>query len=230
MSEEQRLSLSDNLRVPISSDDLLAKIADTENSFVERKLIKDHRGWLKTAVAFANSCPIGFPGVLFVGVDNQGNVEHHDNPPDFEKLQKSISERIEDAWPPIYHHALPLTKDGATFIAVIIPGSELRPHFAGHSYIRVGPETKKASEQQFDALIAQRNSKVRALQQLIGRIVTWYSFKDPPFGGSSNGTLIECTQFFITIDMGASRRCFPVDWVEINFDPANSRYQLIIQR
>jgi hypothetical protein len=91
MSEEIRLSLSDSLRVSISDDDLIAKMSDTENNFIERKLVKDHRGWLKTAVAFANSCPISFPGVLFVGVDNKGNVEQHDKPIHFEDLQKSTT-------------------------------------------------------------------------------------------------------------------------------------------
>jgi hypothetical protein len=229
MSEELRLSLSDSLRVPIAEDDLIAKMSDTEHNFIERKLVKDHRGWLKTAVAFANSCPIGFPGVLFVGVDNKGNVERHDKPIEFEDLQKSISARIADAWPPIYHYPQTLKKDGAEFVAVLIPGSESRPHFAGHSYIRIGPESKKASEQQFDFLIAQRSSKVRALQQLVGQRIFWFSFKDAPFGGNGSGTILNCNQFFVTIDGGTYKRCFPVDWVEINFEPVNGLYQLIIQ-
>jgi hypothetical protein len=230
MSEEIRLSFPESLRVPISEDDLVAKISDTENNFIERKLIKDHRGWLKTAVAFANSCPIGFPGVLFVGVDNNGNVERRDGHVDFEALQKSISARIADAWPPIYHYAQTLKKNGAEFVAVVIPGSDSRPHFAGHSYIRIGPETKKASEQQFALLIAERSSKVRVLQQLIGKNVHWFSFKDPPFGGNASGKLSDCNQFFLTVDMGSHKRCFPTDWVEINLEPTSGLYQLVIQR
>jgi len=150
MSEEIPLRVFDSLLVPVSEADLIKKLSDTEDNFIERKLVKDHRGWLNTAVAFANSCPIGYPGVLFVGVDNNGNVERHSNLVDFEKLQKSISERISDAWPPIYHFSQTLKKDSAEFVAVLIPGSELRPHFAGHSYVRVGPETRKASEARFN--------------------------------------------------------------------------------
>jgi hypothetical protein len=230
MDEQISLGLSDSLRVPVSADDLLKKLSDTEDNFIERKLIKDHRGWLNTAVAFANSCPIGFPGVLFVGVDNDGNIERHSSPPNFEELQKSLSSRISDAWPPIYHYSQALKKDGAEFIAVLIPGSALRPHFAGPSYIRVGPETRKASEQQFDLLIAQRSSKVRALQQLIGKNVFWDSFEDSPFGGSGNGKILECNQFFVTIACEGYQRCFPVNWIEISFEPENGLHYLIIRR
>jgi hypothetical protein len=230
MSEEIRVSLSDSLRVSVSDEDLISQVSDTESNFVERKLVKDHRGWLRTAVAFANSCPIGYPGVLFVGVENDGRIQRHDNPIDFEDLQKSISERLSDAWPPIYHFSKTLRKDGVEFIAVMVPGSEFRPHFAGHAYVRVGPETRKASEHQFDQLIAQRSSKVRALQQLIGKTVLWHSFKDPPFGGNGNGTLLDCNQFFVTIDAGTYKRCFPADWIEISLEPVSGLHHLIIQR
>jgi len=229
MEEQISLRPSDSMRVSVSEDDLIRKLSDTEDNFIERKLVKDHRGWLNTAVAFANSCPIGFPGVLFVGVDNDGNVEPHNTPVDFERLQKSISERISDAWPPIYHYSQALKKDGAEFVAVLIPCSELRPHFAGPSYIRVGPETRKVSEQQFDALIAQRSSKVRALQQLIGKDVFWYSLKDAPFGGGGRGKILDCNQFFLTISGEGYQRCFPVNWIEISFEPTNGLPNLIIQ-
>jgi hypothetical protein len=51
-------------------------------------------------------------------------------------------------------------------LAVIIPGSESRPHFAGLSYVRSGSESVEASEQQFMEFIAQRNSKA-------ARILLW---------------------------------------------------------
>ena len=54
MSEEIQLNLADSLHVSISGEDLVAKITDTENNFIERKTVADTRGWLETAVAFAN--------------------------------------------------------------------------------------------------------------------------------------------------------------------------------
>jgi hypothetical protein len=227
MSEEIGLSLSDSLRISVSDADLLASLADTENSFVERKTTSDHRGWLKTAVAFANSCPIGYPGVLFVGVNNDGTIQRHDKPPDFEKLQKSVTDKFNDAWPPIYHYSKTLRKDDAEFLAVVVPGSEQRPHFSGHAYVRVGPETRQASEDAYDQLIAQRSSKVRALHKLIGKTVHWQSLS--PFAGGANGTVVDCNQFFLTIHGENYKRCFPIDWITISFDPVNDRYNLVVQ-
>lgn len=218
----------EGLRISISSEDLLASLADTENNFIERKTISDHRGWLKTAVAFANSCPIGYPGVLFIGVNDNGAVQRHDTPPDFEKLQKSVTEKINDAWPPIFHFTKTLRKE-ADFLAVVIPGSVQRPHFSGPSYVRVGPETRKASEEQYDELIAQRSGKVREIQKLIGNTVHWHCNSVLCGTGNANGRVADCNQFFVTLDGGGYKRCFPIDWVSISFDPSNDRYVLFVQ-
>jgi hypothetical protein len=227
MSEEIQLSLTDSLHTSISDEDLVAKTSDTENNFIERKTTSDSRGWLETAVAFANSCPIGFPGVLFIGVNNDGTIQRHTNPVNFESLQKTVSERISSAWPPIFILSKTLWKDGAEFLAVLVPGSELRPHFSGHSYVRVGPETKKASEKQFEELIAQRSSKVRALQKLVGQTVLWHSLS--PFTGNSTGVVIECNQFYLTIQGLSYKRCFPIDWISISFDPDSKQFHLVVQ-
>lgn len=227
MSGEIQVSVSDSLHISVSNDDLLSKLADTENSFVERKTVSDHRGWLKTAVAFANSCPIGYPGVLFVGVNNDGTIERHNPLPNFEKLQKSISERLNDAWPPIFHFSKALRKDSSEFLAVVVPGSELRPHFSGHAYVRIGPETKQASEGGYDKFIAQRSSKVRFLQNLIGKTVLWHSLS--PFTGNNQGVVVECNQFFATVEGLNYKRCFPIEWVTISFDPDSQLFHLVVK-
>jgi hypothetical protein len=227
MSEEIEFGSEDNLSVSLSDDDLISKVTDTENNFIERKTASDTRGWLETTVAFANSCPIGFPGVLYVGVNNDGSIQHHKNPMNFEKLQKTISHVIDDAWPPIYYLSKTLQKHGHEFIAVIVPGSISRPHFSGHSFVRIGPQTKDASEAQFDDLITQRSGKVRALRKLIGRIVYWHAIGYLP--GSGNGTVMDCNQFFVTLKDGPERNCFPIDWITISFDPRNERYALVVK-
>jgi hypothetical protein len=228
MSEEIRLSLTDRLSVSLTDVDLLASLSNTEDNFIERKTIKDADGWLKTAVAFANSCPIDYPGVLYVGVDNKGFVQQHGaTPPDFEELQKKVSGVIRSAWPPIYHLPKTLRKNGLEFIAVVVPGSSLRPHFSGPSWVRVGPENREASEEQYDELLAQRSSKFRELHKLIGKIIHWKAFS--PFTGGADGTVVACNQFFITVHSQNYKRCFPIDWITINFDPGNERYDLIIQ-
>jgi hypothetical protein len=71
MSEEIQLRIGESLNVSVSDDDLRSKLTNTEGHFIERKPVKDTRSWLHTAIAFANSCPVGFPGVLFVGVPTE---------------------------------------------------------------------------------------------------------------------------------------------------------------
>jgi hypothetical protein len=225
MSEEIGLRIAESLNLSISDDDLLSKVKNREDNFIERKPVKDTRGWLLTAVAFANSCPVGYPGVLFIGVNDDGTIQQHQPPLNFEKLQMSVSARINEAWPPIYHFVKTLRIDGAEFLAVIVPGSSLRPHFSGAAFVRVGPQTKNASEDQYDALIAQRSSKVRELQKLIGKPILWTRY-----GHFHDGTVVDCNQFFLTASFdGSSNQCFPIDWITISFDPERNRHHLYVQ-
>lgn len=211
----------------VTEVELVSKLSDTENNFIERKTINNTDGWLKTAVAFANSCPIGQPGLLYVGVDDSGVVRKQAETFDFESLQKTISASIARAWPPIYFDTHILKKGELPFVAVVVFGSPLRPHFSGPAYVRIGPETRNASEEQYDELIAQRSSKVRALQKLIGQVIQWQSFGILQGGGPA--TVSDCNQFFLTVDGGTYKRWFPIDWITISFDPDKSQY-VILQR
>jgi Putative DNA-binding domain len=219
----------DEAPVAVTESDLLSKISDTENNFIERKTVNDTNGWLKTAVAFANSCPVGQPGILYVGVDDNGMVQKHAASFNFENLQKTISGIIGKAWPPIYFVSHILKKDDLEFIAVVILGSPLRPHFSGPAFVRVGPESRDASEEQYDELIAERSSTFRALQKLRGKIIHWsaYSAFAPHAGRSGNGKLIDCNRFYLTIDGETGRVCFPINNVKISFDANMGRDVLI---
>jgi hypothetical protein len=209
----------------VTEAELLSKISDTENNFIERKTVNDTDGWLKTAVAFANSCPVGQPGILYVGVDDTGKVRKQADNYDFEELQKTISKNIGRSWPPIYFVSHVLKKDGLPFVAAVIFGSPLRPHFSGAAYVRVGPETRNASEEQHDEFVAQRSSKVRALQKLIGQQIYWQAIG--LFSGAGPGTISDCNQFFLTVQGGTYKRCFPLDWITISFDPIKDQYFIL---
>ena len=56
--------------VPLTDEELLLRLNNPEDSYVERKPLKQEGDWLQTAVAFANSTPINYPAVLFVGVND----------------------------------------------------------------------------------------------------------------------------------------------------------------
>jgi hypothetical protein len=49
------------ITVELNKADLLARMRNFEDHLVERKSVKDEKDWKKTAVAFANSVPVGLP-------------------------------------------------------------------------------------------------------------------------------------------------------------------------
>jgi predicted HTH transcriptional regulator len=89
--------MTGEILVHLSDDDLLSRLTNTEDNFVERKRFSDDREWLRTVVAFANSCPIGYPGVLFIGVYDNGTVEQPGKPINLDSLQKTLTERCNEA-------------------------------------------------------------------------------------------------------------------------------------
>src|SRR5258707_10556622 len=150
--------------------DILARLVATEDGTVERKTFSDNRDWIKAAVAFSNSLENDQPGVLFVGVFNDGRIQDQGTK-NFEELQKRISGELSNIYPPIYPTILVREKDGKKFIAVIVYGSPERPHFAGKSYVRDGTQTKKASETNIQVFIARRNIKREEILTWINKTV-----------------------------------------------------------
>jgi predicted HTH transcriptional regulator len=218
--------------IELSDTDLLLRLQNFEDNFVERKTISDYKDWLKTAVAFANSTPIGYPAVLFVGVRDDGTVQVGNNA-NLEKLQRSVSEKINDAYPPIYHfHRVLQDENGNQFLAVIIPGSEQRPHFAGQAYVRVGSDSKAASEPQFQTLIAQRQSKAYEILKWKDRQITLQSHTDPTrLHLKFNPVYVileDCNQFYLTYKLNQARRSLPIAYVEISFDDVQKCLKLIV--
>jgi predicted HTH transcriptional regulator len=132
-------------------------------------LFSDTDDWLRTAVAFANSCPTGFHGLLFVGVKEDGTVQEQQN---VESVMNKVAKKINEAFPQIFYSLRILERDGRQFIAAIIPGSAERPHFVGGAYIRQGSNNMPASESLFSELIAQRNSKAYAILKWKGKQIT----------------------------------------------------------
>lgn len=154
---------SKELAESLSEASLLERLRSTEHDFVERKPLRQHGEWLQVAVAFANSAPIGWPAVLFVGVDDAGMPQESQHK--LGSLLKSISDTLDRAYPPIYRHVVPLVQDDRACVAVVIPGSAERPHFAGKAYVRKADMIQEASEGQFDALVADRLSAVREIRK-----------------------------------------------------------------
>jgi hypothetical protein len=217
----------------LTEESLTLKLRSTEHDFVERKRRSAKGDWLQTAVAFANSAPIGWPAILFVGANDQGVPQQ--NADKLEDPMKSVSGILDQAYPAIYRYVVPLHLNDGSCLAVVIPGSEVRPHFAGTSYIRDWPQTKEASEEQFELLIAQRLSKVRTILESKGKQVTLQTIKNrgthlSQLGGTT-ATVEDCNQFFVTLRFGAvgspvAFRSIPLQWIELSRD--HRRNQLMI--
>jgi predicted HTH transcriptional regulator len=222
--------------IELSDEELNRMRRDTENSFVERKTVSDKRGWLHTAVAFANSVPIDYPAVLFVGINDDGTLQQVAPDHDWERQQKTVNEELNRAYPPLY--VLPkIIRDeqGREFLAVIVPGSPQRPHFTGKAYIRVGPETKEASEEQFDNLIVQRSSKVYEILKWKGKTVTVdISIRQVISGtsysqGTWPGTVEDCNNFWVSLLTETKQPVVcSLALVDLSFDSSNNRLRLLL--
>jgi hypothetical protein len=237
-SPEIQLHLVDSLT--LSDADLLSRLDNLEDSFVERKTEGDSSDWLKTVVGFANTVPIGYPAVLFIGVKNDGTIQGLTNP---DSVQKSLSNKIANAYPLPYYWTKVLRRDGRSFMAVIIPGSDRRPHFAGPAYIRDGSQTLVASSEQFDRLLAQRNSKTYAILQWKGKDITIVGppvdargfFQGDPrhvFSPRVDGTVQNCNQFYATVKRTSegNSHSYPLDTIDISFDHEKARLLLRVTR
>lgn len=218
--------------IELTDQDILLSLSRFEDGFVERKTLNDLGDCLKTVVAFANTAPIGAPALMLVGVRNNGEVE---GTGDLDKIQQRVSAKIADAYPPIYYTMKVLDKDGKRFLAVIVPGSDKRPHFAGQAYIRNGSKSESASEDQFQRLIAQRNSKSYELLKWRGKsISTWTPTRtgaayNPSTGYAGEAIVVDSNQFYVTLRHGhlpGSTVTYPLDTFNLGFDHANNRLQI----
>ncbi len=120
-----------HITIELTEADLLARMKNFEDHLVERKVVSDDKDWRKTAVAFANSVPIGVPAILYIGVRDNGEIETPQR--NLDETQKKFNARMQRVFPRIAYIPKIISRNGQQALAVIIPGSELRPHFAGLS-------------------------------------------------------------------------------------------------
>jgi hypothetical protein len=217
------------ITVELDEADLLARMRNFEDHLVERKVVKDERDWKKTAVAFANSVPVGLPAVLYIGVRDTGEIETPQH--NLDEVEKKFNRHMEKVYPRIAYVPKIITDSGRQALAIVIPGSESRPHFAGLSYVRRGSESLESSEEQFSELIARRNSKTALLLQSKGKGVTVFiRTGDSEIPWPTSTVLVGCNQFYVTLKKFDHEppHSFPLSRVEINFDNLRNTLQLEI--
>ena len=116
----------------MSDVDLLARLRNFEDQFVERKVVSDSKDWTNTVVAFANSAPIGLPCILYIGVKDDGQFESRQN--DFDSVQKTLNRMLQNIHPRAAYFPKMITDGSNQALAVIVPGSDdSQPELFGKS-------------------------------------------------------------------------------------------------
>lgn len=147
------------------------RLSHPEDGLTERKPEgAGERDFKETIVAFANAVPQGLEGVLFIGVaDRTGDILGCGG---IESLQKTIT-RIctNECYPPITARLESRQFEGKPVLAVIVPHSAQRPHFAGHAYRRVGAQNVKSDEAAYSDFIVGRSSVGAKILENRGKVV-----------------------------------------------------------
>jgi predicted HTH transcriptional regulator len=154
---------------------LVARLRSHEDALVERKPESLSGSEIMAAVvAFANSVRPDMTGVIFFGVADDGSVMGVSNS---DSLLKTLRKQLhQGCYPKIKYEAHVLEVDGKSIVAVEVPSSAERPHFAGGAYVREGSESVLASPVQYERLIASRHTVAGVLADAIGE--TWTVMAD----------------------------------------------------
>lgn len=154
---------------------------------------------------------------------------------DFDELQKKVNRMRQKTYPRVPYMQRVIKDGNKQILAVVVLGSEQRPHFAGQSFIRVGSETKEATPQQLDFLIAQRNSKMYRISQAVG---TQISVRFKHLYGNGTFTmsqsivyLIECNEWWLIVKVNDETYIsFPLADVELSFDNKRRTLELQVEK
>jgi hypothetical protein len=196
---------------------LLARLAQSEDPWVERKQSYNELEARRTVVGFANSLTEGQTAVMFIGADNKGQ---HKGVSDADDLQKKIAGIMQRCYPPIAYQTCVLPVEvgsrGLEILAILVGWSTHRPHFAGPAYIRRGSETIEASREVFLELIASQNDKARRILQHKGQRVMLRFRSESGFSFDEEGVVQSCDAITVTIrDQEMSLWSFPIPEVQI---------------
>ena len=106
----------------VRRSELLRRLRQPEDAFVERKTSPDRHEVARTIVAFANSTPAGGEAFLFIGVEPDGALR---GVKDADGLQRKLRRWIEDeCFPPIEFTTEVLEIDEYAIVVVGVPGGQ----------------------------------------------------------------------------------------------------------
>jgi hypothetical protein len=115
-----------------------------------------------------------------------------------------------------------LSKVGKEFLAVVVPLSAARPHFARPAFKRQGAKTIPASQQEIDKWIAYRHSKVRLILDWKGQEILVDVRKGTLATPDMHGThvVMDCNEHFVTLLRTRDKRIVthPLSEVELKMN------------
>lgn len=221
----------------MTPEELLRRLRDPEDNFVERKAGLMREEVRQVAVAFANSLPGERTAVLYIGVKDDLEVKGVARD-DLDRYMQQIRRICEDDCFPAVTIAQieALQVSGQHVIAAVFRASSSRPHFTGHAFVRVGSENVKASPKALDDLIASKNTKAGRLLQDKGKVVSvesdvsrqWQDLSSP-LVFSIECVVEDCDAHVLKLRSLASGVYFDesLEAVEIRYD--NSKYRTLLR-
>lgn len=223
--------------------DLMSRLRAPEDNFTERKREGVNRHELRrTIVAFANSAPDTKPGVIFVGVSDDGRVIGVQKP---DALQKTVGQICRhDCCPPVNFRTETLEVEGKSVVAVVVVPSDKRPHFSGPAYVRKGSESIEASEEMsvfLDELVRNRLGKPKEVLKWKGKLVTVVArgkelgstriLGDARYRAVHECVVLDCTAHYVQLQDTRTDRYVsePLENVVLTWDESKYRLMLIVQ-
>lgn len=160
--EPEGVMVSDSRR-----QDLLRRMRQPEDRFVERKAGVQRRDVIEALVAFANSTPSDGEAILFLGVEPDATPR---GLPDADRTQREVRKWAEhECFPSIDVASEVVRIDDLDVLAVVVKGSARRPHVAGHPFLRIGSETVKARPDEWRELLASSIGDVARILEFRSR-------------------------------------------------------------
>jgi hypothetical protein len=222
---------------------LRERLAAREDNLTERKLEGvSSEDIARTLVAFANSVQIGSSAVLFIGITDEGRIVGVRNP---DALQKTVRQVCEQKCHPQVEatiSALSVQSDdrSADIVAVEAAASTRGPHFLGPAYVRVGAETVKLRDEQYDELFTRRLGKARQLLDWKSAIITVIVHgkklgttkrAGPDYRATHECTIEEVTPHFVRFNLlGFEQRCAePMENLTLSWDEEQHRPMVLVR-
>jgi len=205
-----------------SDADLLARMRNFEDHFTERKAFGDDRDWLKTVVAFANSAPIDFPCILFIGVTDNGEIQAFEQ--NLDTMQQKLDKKLASAYPRIPYFTRVFGEAGKQALAVIVAGSRLRPHFSGAPFVRRGSKTVEMTDDDFREALAWRDSKAGRILEYLGRRIRAINIMGSGYQRSESHwgemPVVEyCDSHYVILrQSGGAKSTIPLGHIQLSFD------------